>query len=128
MYFRAIYKPAGIDGKARPASENVTSSPVAITILRNTKVKAVVSAPRYASRKRSVRIDSAMTPNSGIGVMQVTIWKKGFKRVYLVPTEDDGIGTLRVKLKKSTYNVQTRWMGNAFGKSAKSKVKKITVR
>jgi hypothetical protein len=129
VYFRAIYKPVDAAGKALPASENQTSAPTAITIGRNSKVKAVVSAPRYASRKRSFFINSAMSPNSGIGLMRVTISKRGYKRSYLVWTDESGTADLRVKLKKATYKVQTKWLGNVFGKaSTGSKVKTVTVR
>jgi hypothetical protein len=128
VYFRAIFKPSGMDGKALPASENQTSAPTAVTLGRNNKVKATVSAPRYASRKRSFVISSGMSPNSGLGLMRVTITKKGYKRSYLVWTDESGTADLRVKLKKATYKVQTKWLGNVWGKSASSKVKTVTVR
>jgi hypothetical protein len=128
VYFRAIFKPSGMDGKPLPASENQTSAPTAVTLGRNTKVKATVSAPRYASRKRSFVISSGMSPNSGLGLMRVTISKHGYKRSYLVWTDESGTADLRVKLKKATYKVQTKWLGNVWGKSASSKVKTVTVR
>jgi hypothetical protein len=129
VYFRAIYKPSNLLGAALPASENQTSAPVAVTLVKNTKVKATVSAPRYTSRKKSFIISAANSPNSGIGLMRITISKKGFKRSYLVETDEAGTATLRVKLKKSSYKVSSRWLGNAFGaRSATSKTKTVTVR
>jgi hypothetical protein len=128
VYFRAIFKPADIAGKALSSSQNQTSTPAAVTILRNTKVKALVSAPRNVSAKKSFVVATSMSPNSGIGVMQVTITKKGFKKTYLIQTDETGTADLLVKLKKSTYKVQTRWMGNVFGQSAKSSTKTVTVR
>lgn len=128
VYFRAIFKPSGVDGKLLSASENQTSAPTAITLVRNTKVKATVSAPRYASRKRGFWITSAMTPNSGIGMMRITISKKGFKRSYVVWTDESGSAGLKVKLKKGTYKTQAAWLGNVFGKSARSATKTVTVR
>jgi hypothetical protein len=129
VYFRAIYKPVDAAAKALPASENQTSAPTAVTLVRNARVKASVSAPRYASRKRYFWVSSTTSPDSGIGVMRVTIWKKGFKKSYLVWTSEAGTADLRVKLKKGTYKVQTRWLGNVFGKtSPASTAKKVTVR
>jgi hypothetical protein len=129
VFFRAIYKPVDAAAKALPASENQTSAPTAITLVRYSRVKASTSAPRYASRKRSFLISSSTSPDSGIGLMRVTISKRGFKRSYLVWTDESGTADLRVKLKKSTYKVQSRWVGNVFGKASPlSKTKTVTVR
>jgi hypothetical protein len=129
VYFRAIYKPVNALAQALPASENQTSAPTAVTLIRNARVKAVVSTQRYASRKRWFRVSSSTSPDSGIGLMRVTIWKKGFKKSYLAWTTEAGTADLKVKLKKGTYKVQTRWLGNVFGnKSPASKAKTVTVR
>jgi hypothetical protein len=129
VYFRAIFKPSNALGALLPASENQTSAPTAVTFFRNTKVTASVSAPRYASRKRSFVISAGMSRNSGFGLMRVTISKKGYSRSYLVSTDEVGTGDFRVKLSKGTYKVQSRWLGNVWGaRSAWSKVKKVTVR
>jgi hypothetical protein len=127
LFFRAIYKPVGIDGKAIP-SQNQTSTPTGVTVVFNTKVRASTSVPRRASRKKSFAIFSSMSPNCGIGVMQVTVWKKGFKQRYLLETDDEGRTSMRIKLKKGTYKVQTLWLGNVFGRNAKSATKTVTVR
>jgi hypothetical protein len=129
VFFRAIYKPVNALAVALPASENQTSTPTSITLVRNTRVKANVSAPRYASRKRAFWISASTSPDSGIGQMRMTIWKKGFKRSYTVWTNEAGTADLRVKLSKGTYKVQTRWAGNVFGKTSPwSKTKTVTVR
>jgi hypothetical protein len=129
VYFRAIYKPVDAAAKALPASENQTSAPTAVYLVRNTKVKANVTVPRRVSRKRAFWISSSTSPDSGLGQMRVTIWKKGFKKSYTVETTEAGTADLRVKLKKGTYKVQSRWLGNVFGKSSPlSKTKTVTVR
>jgi hypothetical protein len=59
----------------------------------------------------------------------MTIWKKGFKRSYTVWSNEAGTADLRLKLNKGTYKVQTRWVGNVFGKTSPwSKTKTVTVR
>jgi hypothetical protein len=127
VYFRAIYKPVGLTGAAI-ASENQTSAPTAITLVRQSKVKAFVSVPKNASYKRAFTVASSMSPNCGPGTIQVTITKKGFKKVYVLATDDSGTVDLRVKLKKGSYKVQSRWAGNIFGPGAKSATKTVRVR
>ena len=131
VFFRAIFKPSGMNGKplTTDGSQDQTSTPTSITLVRNTRVKASVSTPRYASRKRSFWVSSSTSPDSGIGQMRVTITKKGFRKSYLLWTTEAGTADLRVKLKKGTYKVQSRWVGNVFGKTSPlSKTKTVTVR
>lgn len=127
VYFRAIYKPVGLDGKAI-ASEVQTSAPTAITIVRNTKVKVQTTVPKKAKQNKAFTIAAQVSPNCGVGTVNVTITKKGFKKVYQLTTDETGYADVRVKLKAGHYNVQEKWLGNVFGVSAKSPVRPIVVR
>ena len=127
VYFRSIFKPVDAAGKALP-SENQTSTPTSVVIGRWTNVKATVSVPRTHVRSHAFVVSTATRPNAGVGTMAVTIWKKGFKKTYRIETDEAGTADLSVKLKKGTYSVQTKFLGNVFSKSAKSSIKKITIR
>lgn len=127
VWFRGVYKPAGTNGKAISGAET-TSAPVAITLVRNTKVKVTTSVPKKAKRNKRFTVRASVSPNCGPGVVRVTVTKKGFKRTYLVATDEDGQASVGVKLPRGTYKVQERWLGNVWGVSAKSSVKTVIVR
>lgn len=93
--------------------------------------KLVTSAPTKVYHGKYFWANAQTTPWAGRGTLVVKVLTKKGKTVstYRVLTDDDGYGTVKIKVKaKGSYKISYSWLCSAFAPGSKTYTRSLTVR
>ena len=118
---RCEYKPAG--SSTSPASYSETET---VTLIKNLSTKVSITAGTV--RRAGTTFTLQVSPNCGVGTINVTVKKTGSKTLtYKLTTDEDGRVSAKLKLgtTNGTYSVSAKFLGNMFGVSSPTAVKQV---
>ncbi|MDO8963479.1 MAG: hypothetical protein Q7W30_03190 [Coriobacteriia bacterium] len=123
--FRAIFLSKGKEG-----ANNGTSTPVAITLIRNASTRVVLGTPSRLRHGRSAAIGFTVLPDSGAGVVTYRLYRNGrLLQASHVHTNELGAASKAFRFtRRGTYRVQATFAGNIYGAKSRTAVKSFRVR
>jgi len=107
------------------------SDPVWVRMIKNTRTKVILSAPKTVTHGKQYAIASRVTPNSGVGRISVKVKRlpSGTPRVYTIETDESGLATFTfIRSNKGRYSITQKFLGNRFGAASPSVTKTIVVK